>query len=109
VILPPGHVETIASRRRLTTRERWLVGGVLGAVVALAVAVAIALGTGGLASGHGCIRLTIPAATGAEEVNRCGAEARSTCSSARTPGVFSEASARAIAAQCRKAGLPVRQ
>jgi hypothetical protein len=109
LILPPGHAETIASRRRLSTRERWMVGAVLGAVVALAIAVAISIGSSGRASRHGCIYVTIPAATGAEEVYRCGAEARSTCSSARTPGVFSEASARAIAAQCRKAGLPVRQ
>jgi hypothetical protein len=81
---------------------------VVGAVVALAVAVAISIGTSGKTSRHGCIYVTIPAATGAEEVYRCGAEARSTCLSVGTPGAFSEASARSIAAHCRKASLPVR-
>ena len=85
-----------------------MVGAVLGAVVALAVAVGISIGTSGRTSRHGCIYVTIPAATGAEEVYRCGEQARSTCLSAGTPGAFSEAAARSIATQCRKAGLPVR-
>jgi hypothetical protein len=84
-----------------------MIGAVVGAVAAILVAVVIALATSGRTSSHGCIYVTIPAATGAQEIAQCGVEAASTCTSAGTPGAFTQESARAIAAECRKAGLAV--
>ena len=84
-----------------------MVRGVLGVVAALAVALVVSLLVGGQSSSRGCIYVTIPAATGAQQVNECGATARSTCLSASTPGAFTAQAARSIEAECRKAGLPV--
>jgi hypothetical protein len=84
-----------------------MVGGVLAVVAAIVVALAVSLGTGGQASGHGCIHATIPGAVGAQEIDQCGAQARATCQTAEQPGSVTPSSARVIAAQCRKAGLPV--
>jgi hypothetical protein len=107
LILPPGHAESIRLERRLSVRERRLVVAVVGAVAALAVVVVIALSTSGQSSAHGCIYVTIPAATGAQEISQCGAAARGTCASARTPGAFNPEAVGAVASECRKAGLPV--
>jgi hypothetical protein len=84
-----------------------MIGGVLSGVAALVVALAIAFAAGGPGSANGCIRLVLPAPTGAQEINQCGAPARSTCASVRTPGSFTSQAARAVAAACRKAGLPM--
>jgi hypothetical protein len=84
-----------------------MVGGVLGLVAAVVVALVVSLASGGRSSSHGCIYTTIPAATGAQEINRCGAAARAMCASALAPGAFTAQAAPVIAAQCRKAGLPV--
>ncbi len=84
-----------------------MVGGVLVVVVAVVVTLAISLASPGRSSAHGCIYATIPAATGAQEINRCGAAARATCATARAPGAFTRQAAPVIATQCRKAGLPV--
>lgn len=84
-----------------------MIGGVLGVVAAVAVVLVISLATPGRTSAHGCIYATIPAATGAQEINRCGAAARAICASALGPGAFTPQAAPVIAAQCRKAGLPV--
>jgi len=105
LILPPGHAQEIRARRQLSTRERRLVGAVLGAIAALVIALVISLSTGGRTSAHGCIYVTIPAATGAQEINECGATARETCASAATPGAFAPEAARTIATECRKAGV----
>lgn len=107
LILPPGHAQSVRIRRPLSRRETRLIGVVLGVVAALIIAVAISLGTAGHSSHNGCIYATIPAPTGAQEVNQCGAQARTTCESVRTPGSFTTAAARSIAAECRKAALPV--
>jgi hypothetical protein len=107
LILPPGHAETVRIGRRLSTREKRLLGGVLGTVVALVVVLVIALSSSGQSSAHGCIYLTIPAATGAQQISECGAAARETCASARTHGAFTRQAAGAVAGECRKAGLPV--
>ena len=98
---------TMATRPRLSGRERWMLGGVLGAVAALALALVVSLGTSGQSSGHGCIYVTIPAATGAQELNHCGATARALCASALQPGAFTSQAAHVLAVACRKAGLPV--
>jgi hypothetical protein len=107
MIMPTGHAEAAGVRRRLSRREKWMIGGVLGVVAAVAVALAISLGTAGQASGHGCIRATIPGVVGAVQVNECGAAARSTCSQVNAPGAYAPGAARTIAAECRKAGLAV--
>jgi len=107
VVLPLGHGKPTGSSRALSGRERWMVRTVLGAVAALAVVLAVAIGTAGKSSAHGCIHATIAGPVGAQEVDQCGAEARSTCLTARTSGAFTSPGARVIEQQCRKAGLPV--
>jgi hypothetical protein len=107
LILPPGHAEALRGRRGLSRRERWMIGGVLATVAAVAVALAISLGTAGPSSAHGCIHATIPGVVGAVPVNECGAAARSTCSTVHARGAYAPGAARTIAAECRKAGLPV--
>ena len=84
-----------------------MIGGVLATVAGVVIALAISLGTAGRASGNGCIYATIPGILGAVQVNECGVAARSTCSSVLAPGAYPPGAARTIAAECRKAGLPV--
>ncbi|MGA2925952.1 MAG: hypothetical protein ABSG43_08145 [Solirubrobacteraceae bacterium] len=107
LILPPGHAESIRAGRRLSVREKRLLGAVLAATGALLLVVVIALSSSGRSSAHGCLYVTIPAATGAQEISECGSTARATCASARTPGAFTQQAAAEIASECRKAGLPV--
>jgi hypothetical protein len=99
--------QAVASNRALSTREKRLIGGVLGVVAALVVALVISLSVSGKASAHGCIHVTIPGAVGAQEIDQCGAEARATCQSAERPGSFTPPSARVVASACRRAGLRV--
>ena len=90
---------------RLSKREKWMVGGVLGVVAALAVVLVISFVSPGPSSGHGCIYATIPGSVGAEQVHECAGAARSTC---RTVNVaYPPQAAQTIATECRKAGLPV--
>lgn len=107
LILPPGHADAIAARRRLSDREKWMIGGVLGTVLALALVLVISLSSGGPSSRSGCIYATIPADTGAQQINQCGAQARYTCQLVNTGGAYTAQAAAAVAAECRKAGLPV--
>jgi hypothetical protein len=107
LILPPGHAETLRPRWRLSAREKWMIGGVLGVVAALAVVLVISFASSNPSSSSGCIYATIPAATGAEQIHQCGGIARSTCATVLTPGAFAPDAAQAIASECRKAGLPV--
>ena len=107
MILPPGHAEVLHERRGLSRRERWMIGGVLAIVAAVAAALGISIGTSGPASAHGCIHATIPGVVGAVQVNECGAAARSTCSTVFAPAAYAPDAARTLAAECRKAGLPV--
>jgi hypothetical protein len=107
MVLPPNHAQLAAARPRVSRRERWMIGAVLGIVAALVVALVISLATAGPSSSHGCIYVTIPADTGAQEINLCGAKARSTCASALRPGAFTRQAAPVVARECRKAGLPV--
>ncbi len=94
--------------RRLTQREKWMVRAVAGAVAAIIVAVvAVSLATPGHSSGHGCIYVTVPAATGAQELNRCGLQARSICATAENPKAFTQQAAQTVTVACRRAGLPV--
>jgi hypothetical protein len=107
MILPPGHAEVLHERRRLSRRERWMIGGVLATVAAVVVALGISIGTSGPTSARGCIHATIPGVVGAVQVNECGGAARSTCSAVFAPGAYAAGAARTLAAECRKAGLPV--
>jgi hypothetical protein len=107
VVLPLGHSKSIGATRALSSRERWMIGTVLGALAALAVVLAVAIGSAGKSSAHGCIYTTIAGPVGAQEISQCGAEARSTCLAASAPGTFTPQAARVIKQQCRKAGLRV--
>ena len=84
-----------------------MIGGVLGVVAVIAVVLAISFATSAPGSSNGCIYATIPGAVGAEQVHQCGATARETCQSVNAPGAYVAQAARTIAAECRKAGLPV--
>jgi hypothetical protein len=92
-----------------------MIRGVLAVVGVVGVVLAISFATAGKSSGHGCIYATIPGAVGAQEVHECGATARQTCATVRAPGAatvrapgaYTAQAAATIAAECRKAGLPV--
>ena len=107
LILPPGHADAIAARRRLSAREKWMVSGVLAAVVVLALVLVISFSSGGPSSKRGCIYATIPGDVGAQQINQCGAQARDTCQSVNAPVAFTKQAAAVLASECRKAGLPV--
>jgi len=106
VILPPGHAQAVAAPRRLRAREKWIVGSVLAVVAALILVTAIALAGAGRSSGHGCVDVTISSSLGGQELYGCGARARAMCAAAGAPGGYGGAAGRAIAAECRKAGVP---
>ena len=91
----------------LSRREKWMLGGVLGVVAALAVVLVISFVSSGPSSGHGCIYANIPGVVGAEQVHECGANARHTCATVNAPGAYTHQAAHTIAVECRKAGLPV--
>jgi hypothetical protein len=107
LILPPGHADAIAARRQLSAREKWMVGGVLATVVVLALVLVISFSSAGPSSKGGCIYATIAGDVGAEQINQCGAQARDTCQSVNAPGAYTRQAAAVLAAECRKAGLPV--
>ncbi len=107
LILPPGHAQTTHQMRALAPREKWMLGGVLGVVAALAVVLVISLATAGHKSGHGCISVGLAYSVGGAQVYRCGDSARAMCVSVNRPGGSVGATARALATECRKAGLPV--
>jgi hypothetical protein len=82
-----------------------MIGGVLGVVAALAVVLIISFASSGPNSGSGCIYATVPGVVGAQQIHECGATARATCQSVNV--AYPPQAAQTIAAQCRKAGLPV--
>jgi hypothetical protein len=93
--------------RRLSVREKRILGVVGALMAALIVVIVISLVAAGKTSSRGCIYVTIPAVTGAEQINQCGDTARATCLATSSPGAFVPVAAKAVAAECRKAGLPV--
>jgi len=107
LILPPGHAQTVLARRRFSRRERWMVGSVLASVAALAVVLVIALASSGHVTSKGCVDVNLPYSTGGQEFYECGARARAMCALVNAPGGYAGAAARAVAVQCRKAGLAV--
>lgn len=107
LILPPGHSRTVAARRKLTLRERWVAG--LGAIFSLllVVAVVISLAGGAKAPGKGCLNVTFASSMGADVIDNCGASARQVCAAVGTPGGYTGAAGRELARDCRRLGLAV--
>ena len=105
--MPAGHAQTLRVRHGLSRRERWMIGGVLATVAAIAVALAISFATAGPSSARGCVHATIPGVVGAVQIDQCGAAARSICAGVYAPGAYAPGAARTLAGECRKAGLPV--
>ena len=107
MVLPPGHAQALAAPRTVSRRERRLIAGVLAGAAAILAALVISLASDGPSSAHGCLHATIPGVVGAQAIDQCGDQARSTCQTVGRPGAFTPQSARVVAAECRKAGLPV--
>jgi hypothetical protein len=107
LILPPGHADAVRQGPGIRSREKWMIGGVVGIVAALAVALVISFASGTKHSGHGCISVALAYSTGGAQIDRCGAAARALCAGVGHPGGLSGQPARNVAAECRKAGLPV--
>ena len=107
LILPPGHAQAIREPRTFRAREKAMIGGVLALAAALAVAVIVSLGSAERQSGHGCISVGLAYSTGGDKIFRCGTTARAMCAGVNTPNGIKGASGRAMAGECRKAGLTV--
>lgn len=107
LVLPPGHAETLRVAHRVTPREKWILGAVLAGVAALLAAVVISIGSSGHQTGNGCVDVTFPVAIGGQEIYECGARAQALCASVNASAGRSAIEDRAVAAQCRKAGLKV--
>jgi hypothetical protein len=107
LILPPDRARAIAAPRRFSVREKWILGVVLAGVAALVVAVVISIGSTAHRTGNGCVDVTFPIAIGGQELYECGSKARELCASAGASAGLSPVEDRAVATQCRKAGLPV--
>jgi hypothetical protein len=104
MILPPGHAQQIRQTRALTRRERRLITGVLGAVLAIVVVLVISLATADKKSGHGCISVSLGYSIGGQTFDMCGQRAERFCAGAHKPGL-SGAAGDTVARECRKAGL----
>jgi hypothetical protein len=107
LILPPGHARTLRQPRAVRAREKWMIGGAAAVLAALAIVIGISLSKATPASGHGCVSVGLSYSTGGEQVYHCGAAARAMCSGVGHAGGTTGVSARAVARECRKAGLPV--
>ena len=96
-----GHFQRVNTPlRKLTRRERNVVGGGLAVtVVAIALLLLLTAGDSKPPPAPGCISVPIAGRTGAELVHRCGIEARELCARAATRD---EPAYRAIAAGCRE-------
>jgi len=84
-----------------------MLGGVLGAVSVLVIVVVVSLATSGHTSARGCIDVVVPYSTGGQEFYRCSAAARAMCAEVGTPIGYNGLQGRAVASECRKAGLAV--
>ena len=106
--IPAGGPALASERlRRLTSRERWLIRGVLTATAVLVVAVIVAVATAGHKTGGDCIDFTVSYSFGGQEFFQCGAKARATCRSVDQPGGFAGPAGAAVATECRKVGFSV--
>lgn len=91
----------------MRTREKWMIGGVVALVAVLAAALVISFASGSKKSGHGCISVALAYSTGGAQIDKCGGAARALCAGVGVPGGLTGLPARGVAAECRKAGLPV--
>jgi hypothetical protein len=107
LILPPDHQRQTQPLRRLSARERWLVRIMAGVTAVIVVAVVVSIATSGQSSGNGCVHAIFPGPVGAEQVNQCGAGARSLCATLNSVTGYGPEALRTITAECRKAGLLV--
>jgi hypothetical protein len=107
MVMPPGHGQAMLVPYRFSKREKWILGGVLSLVLALAVTLVISFASAGHSTGNGCVDVALPYSDGGAEVYRCGADARAFCVSAGKPGGLTGISGRALAGECRKAGISV--
>lgn len=108
LILPPGHAEATFGRRALTSREKWILSGVLATAGALLVVIVISIATAGPKSSGDCINVTSPGFIGAQSVSGCGDEARAICHSALAGSGYTRGQDADILAACRKQGIPIR-
>lgn len=100
--------EAAPGPRRITRRERWILGGVLALVAVLVVTVAVSFTSKQRTSHNGCIDVSAATVIGGSELYRCGAAARDLCTAPNGPAATDNISfRRALADACRKAGLPV--
>ena len=107
MVLPPGHQREIASRRALTRREKWTLGGVGAGIVVFAVILVIALAGPAQTTARGCVDVTVAGATGGTAIHQCGADARTLCREAGPSGGYRGALGQAIRAACRRDHIPV--
>jgi hypothetical protein len=110
LIVPSGHwqEEAAPGPRKITKRERWILGGVLGLVAVIVVIVAISFTSKQRTSANGCIDVSAATVIGGSELYRCGAAARDLCMAPNSRGATDNISfRRALAEACRKASLPV--
>ncbi len=105
--MPPGHAQAVRKPRQFGVREKWFVGGVLALLAALVVGLTISFTNSGHSTGHGCVDVTFAYITGGQELYKCGAAARATCSAVGAPGGYGGDAGRALATECRKVGLRV--
>lgn len=99
-----GHFQRVNTPlRKLTRRERTVVGGGLAAtVVAIALLLLLTAGDSQPPPAPGCISVSIAGRTGAELIHRCGMEAKELCARAATRD---EPAYRAIAAGCEEQSI----
>jgi hypothetical protein len=104
MILPPGHAQPVRRPYPFRRREKAMIGGVLATVLVIAVVLVISLATADRKSGHGCVSVSLGYSMGGNTFNRCGQAARDLCAGANRQGLTG-AAGRAVARECRKAGL----
>lgn len=88
-------------------REKRMIGAALGLMVVLVVVLVVAVSGSSKTSGHGCVSVALAYSTGGDQIYRCGEAARALCAAAGQPGGITGATGRAVAVECRKAGLRV--
>jgi hypothetical protein len=106
MILPPGHAQQIRQRRAFSRREKGMIGGVLGAVLAIIVVLVISVATTEGKSGHGCVSVSLGYSIGGQTFHSCGRAAQQFCAGAHKQGLTG-AAGDVVARECRKAGIPV--
>lgn len=107
MIIPSGHWQQVSRPRRVSRRERWLIGGVVAMLAVFGIVIAIAFTSRQKTSRDGCIDVSAATVIGGSELYRCGSAARGLCTSATGSGAPNISFRRALADACRKAGLPV--